>query len=475
MISGKAIPRLAEKGWSGSGREFGKDRLTLLERVARECGDIGLFHAWGRPIVLLNKAEYVHAVLNEHAADFDLPRVPPAVRVALGQGPFITKSRDAKHRKQRRLLQPAFQSHLANKFAETIVQCANQVQQMWKDGEVVSLQQELGRITAGSAGKIFFGEDLTSEAPELSTTITMLLDLLEAEMKQPLHWPLWIPTRHNRQVRRRVNQLDRIINRLIQKRRQSGAGGQDLLSLLLTARYDDGTPLSDVEVRDHATIILLSGYDEMAMSLTWTWWLLAKHAPAYERLIDEGEYVLGGRNPSLADLDHLPFTLQVYKEGLRLYGPADIIKPRIALREVELDGYRIRRGTRVIVSPHVLHRNPQYFPDPDNFEPERFSPDKEKQIPRHAYFPFGSGKHICMGKHFALLQGHLLLAAISQSVRFDLVEGQDVRPRAIYALRPRTDIKMRINRKRLRKSVAERTSPAALDQEANFRTPFSDM
>jgi cytochrome P450 len=184
----------------------------------------------------------------------------------------------------------------------------------------------------------------------------------------------------------------------------------------------------------------------MAVSLTWTWWLLARHPHVYDRLLKEVDDVLGGRSPTVADLEHLPYTLQVFKEALRLYGPADILKPRIAVRDVELDGYCIRRGTRVIVSPHLLHRKPEYFPEPEIFDPERFSPEKEKQIPRHAYFPFGSGQHACMGKHFALLEAHLLLTAISQQVRFDLAESREIRPRAVYALRPRTDIKMVVDR-----------------------------
>jgi len=149
----------------------------------------------------------------------------------------------------------------------------------------------------------------------------------------------------------------------------------------------------------------------------------------------------------MTDLERLPYTLQVFKETLRLYGPADILKPRVALRDVELDGYRIRRGARVIVSPHLLHRKPDYFPNPEAFEPERFAAENEKNIPRHAYFPFGSGQHACMGRHFTLMEGQLVLAAIAQRVRFELAGQEDIPPRAVFTLRPGADIKMIVHRR----------------------------
>jgi len=443
----KTIPCLSEPRFIGSVLEFADDRVALLRRVTRECGDIGLFHVWGRPVVLLNKAEYAHAVFHERARDFDRALLPPTVRATVGEGLLGVCSRDGSHRRQRKLLQPIFQPRPITAYADIMLDYARRVEETWQDGQTISIQRELERIATGIAGEAFFGVDLQNEVRELGEIMVRLLGFFEKEIRWPLPLPLWMPTPHNRRMRREVRRLDQIICGIIQKRRENGAGRSDLLSLLLAARYEDGQPLSDQEVRDQATTIFLGGYEEMAVSLTWTWWLLATHPHIYDRLLKEVDDVLDGRSPTVADLDHLPYTLQVFKEAVRLYSPADIIYPRIALHDVELDGYHIRRGMRVIVSPHLLHRKPQYFPDPESFEPERFAAERERQIPRHAYIPFSSGQHTCIGKHFALLEAHLLLAALSQRVRFLLAEKRDIQPRGAVTLRPQNDIKMIVQRR----------------------------
>jgi cytochrome P450 len=443
----KSIPRFSEPRFAGSALEFGKDRLALLRRVAHECGDIGLFHAWGRPIILLNKAEYVHAVLSERATDFERMPLLPASRATFGEGLLGARTRNGDHARQRKMLQLAFQSCPVSTYPGIILDYARRVEETWEDGQTVSIRRELERITVGVAGAVFLGVSLDCEVHELREFVARMIDLIESEIKSALPLPLWMPTLHNRRVRQTAKVLDRIICGIIQKRRQNGELPHDFLSLLLAARYEDGRPLSDLEVRDQVTSIFLPGCEMLSVSLTWTWSLLARHPHVYDRVLGEVDGVLAGLSPTIADLEHLPYTLQVFKETLRLYSPSDILFPRVALRDLELDGYRIRRGTRVIVSPHLLHRKPEYFPDPEIFEPERFSPENEKEIPRHAYFPFGSGQHVCIRKHFALLEAHLLLAAISQRVQFDLVEGQDIQPRAMFSLHPKNEIKMIVHRR----------------------------
>jgi len=172
------------------------------------------------------------------------------------------------------------------------------------------------------------------------------------------------------------------------------------------------------------------------------WYLLAKHPEVFAKLRDEVK-VLDGRTPVLDDLPRLPYTLQVFKEALRLYPPAYILT-RTPTEDVFIDGYKLKKGAIIMISPYILHRNAENFPDPEKFDPDRFSPEKEKLIPRHAYLPFGAGPRVCIGNQFAMIEAHLVTAAIAQKFSFELVDFRPVEMEPLITLRPRGGIKVRI-------------------------------
>ena len=204
--------------------------------------------------------------------------------------------------------------------------------------------------------------------------------------------------------------------------------------------------MSDRQVYDEAVTLFVAGHETTANALTWTFWLLARHPECYDRLQRELDAVLAGRPPTAADLPRLPYALQVFKEAMRLYPPSSGLL-RVALRDTEIGGYPIRRRTSVLCSQYVLHRRPDSFPEPERFDPERFTPERERELPRYAYLPFGAGHRVCIGNHFALLEGHLLLATLAQRVRFELATGQDVAPRLLVTLRPAREIAVRVRRR----------------------------
>jgi cytochrome P450 len=234
---------------------------------------------------------------------------------------------------------------------------------------------------------------------------------------------------------------------LIDERRKTAGERTDLLSLLLQLRDEDnGSGLSDHEVRDEAITLFLAGYETTANALTWTWYLLAQHPEIYTRLRAEVDQVLAGRTPTAADLPQLPYTLQVFKEAMRLYPPVHSIARQVA-RPFDLGAYHLSVGTIVAVSFYVLHRRPDYFPDPERFDPERFTPQAEKNLPRYAYMPFSIGPRLCIGNHFAMMEGHLLLTALAQRVTFKLVPDQKIIPEPLITLRPRDGIQMVVQRR----------------------------
>jgi cytochrome P450 len=230
---------------------------------------------------------------------------------------------------------------------------------------------------------------------------------------------------------------------LIDERRTSNEEKNDFLSILLNTRGEDGSRMSDQQVMDEAVTLFGAGHETTATALTWAWYLLTQNPAVYSRLQQEVDTVLQGRSPTYADLANLPYALQVFKETMRFYPPAYAIS-RVALHDIDLDGYVVRKNQTVGVCPYTMHRRSDYFPDPERFDPERFTPENEKRLPRYAYFPFGAGPRICIGNHFAMMEGHLLLATLVQRVTFELVPGQRIvpDPNKTITLRPKYAMKM---------------------------------
>jgi cytochrome P450 len=275
-----------------------------------------------------------------------------------------------------------------------------------------------------------------------------------ANLGSILPMPPMIPTRKNLASRRGRKKLDRIIYGLIEERRRKHGSEErgDLLSLLLAARDEDGSRMSDKQVRDEAMTLFLAGHETTANALTWTLYLLARHPDVRARAEAEAAPLVGRGKPlSMEDLKALPYNLAVLKEAMRLYPPAYIIGRR-SLREVIVPGERpgetcrIAKGKLVFVNVLGIQRRPDLFRDADRFDPERFLGEREKEIPKFAYLPFGGGPRVCIGNHFALMEGHILLASIVGAARLDRLPGPDVRMEPLVTLRPHGGVRVKVSR-----------------------------
>nr|MBP8948184.1 cytochrome P450 [Promineifilum sp.] len=232
----------------------------------------------------------------------------------------------------------------------------------------------------------------------------------------------------NRQRRAAREVLYEIIDRLIAERRTQGhtADSGDLLSMLLLSRDEAGDRMSDDEVRDQLVTLFVAGHETTSNALTWTWYLLSQHPEAEARLHEEVDAVLGSRSPALADLPHLPTTMQIIKEAMRLYPPAWVVNVRRAAADTTLGPYAVKQGDRLWLSPFVMHRRPEFFPDPERFDPDRWTPERERALPKFAYMPFGGGPRVCIGNGFALMEAHLIVAAIARRYRLRLRPGHPI-------------------------------------------------
>jgi cytochrome P450 len=269
----------------------------------------------------------------------------------------------------------------------------------------------------------------------MDIVVTLRLGLLDL-----LGFPEWLPRRQPKAYRRAILEFEALVSRFLAERQADRVDRGDLLSMLLKARDPEtGERMSDKQLRDEILTVFLAGHETTANALSWCWYLLAQHPEAEARLHDELDRVLGGRMPNFADLAELNWTRMVIEEAMRLYPPVHTTA-RTAIREDRMGGVRVPPGALVTISPYVTHRNPNLWPEPERFDPERFRPSAVAQRHRFAYLPFGGGPRICIGNSFALAEAQVIVAAIAQRYRVRLAPGHTVKPIGLLTLRPKEGI-----------------------------------
>ena len=404
-----------------------KNPLAFLLHVAHR-GDVCGFHIGPFPLILFNKAEHVQSLLVEHADDMSKGRL--IHRAFGGNGLFVSEGEF--HRRQRKVMAPAFQPRQISTYADTIVRYGERVQQEWHDGEVVDLNQHMIAVTMSIIGKVLFDTDVFNKTDELGAAMAILNEDIVHKATSLFQAPSSWPTPRNLRVRQAAQVVQNHVQRFIDEQRTSASCRNDFLSILLHATDEDGKAMSDEQLMDECLTVFGAGHETTAAALSWAWYLLCQHREVYQKVQHEVESALEGRTPTYDDLAHLPYCLQVFKETMRLYPPAPVV--REALHDIEIDGYLVKKGYTIYISPYTLHRKAEYFPDPETFDPERFTLEQEKQLPRYAYLPFGAGPRICIGNYFALMEGQLLIATLAQRVTFTLVPGQTIKPDPVHNL-----------------------------------------
>jgi cytochrome P450 len=250
-----------------------------------------------------------------------------------------------------------------------------------------------------------------------------------------------------RRFRQARGRLDAIVYRMIGEHRSENRDRGDLLSMLLAARYDDGSAMPDLQIRDEVMTIFLAGYETIANALTWTWYLLSQNPEAERKFYEELDSVLGNGDAAYDDLGRLSYTEMVLAESMRLYPPAWAMG-RLALEDFALGPYFLPRNTTVFMSQYIMHRDPRYFPDPERFDPERWRPEAKASRPRFSYFPFGGGARQCIGESFAWMEGILILATLGRRWLLKHVPGHRVEPQPLITLRPKYGMQMILEERR---------------------------
>jgi len=408
--------------------------LPFLERLRREYGDAARFRIGPTQVYSFAHPEHVREVLVSKSASFMKGLALQRTKVVLGEG-LLTSEGDL-HKRQRRLAQPAFHRARIQRYGEQMIERALATRDEWRDGATLDMHHEMMKLTLAVVAKTLFDADVDDEADEISGALTDLVELFPVLMNPFAMLLMKLPLRRVRRFKTALARLDRTIYAMIEERRRGGIDRGDLLSMLLVATdtEGDGGGMSDLQLRDEAMTIFLAGHETTANALAWTWYLLAKHPEVERALHRELDEVLAGRAPSPADYPRLPYTEMVLAESMRIHPPAWAIG-RLSTEDVRIGEWDVPRKSLVLVSQWITHRHPDWWPEPDCFDPSRFTPEAKAARPKMAYFPFGAGPRICIGEGFAWMEGVLLLATIAQKWRFESMREPDAQ--AVITLRPK--------------------------------------
>ncbi|MFY9556840.1 MAG: cytochrome P450 [Blastocatellia bacterium] len=426
---------------------FRRDPLRLLLDSAREHGDIVYLKFGPQAIYLLNHPDYIRDVLVTNNRNFVKSRGLEMAKKFLGES--LLTSEGEFHRRQRRLAQPAFHRQRINAYAKVMTDYAAAARLRWHDGETLDIGQEMMRLTLAIVGKTLFDADVEAETQEIGKALTDVMQLFE-RITNPFGGVLQkLPLPSNLRWLKAKQRLDKTIYRIINDRRATGEDRGDLLSMLLLAQDEegDGGSMTDVQLRDEAMTLFVAGHETTANALTWTWYLLSQHPEAETKLHQEIASVLAGKLPTADDVAKLQYTEMVVAESMRLYPPAWILGRRV-LSDYEAGGYVVPAGSIILMSPWVMHHDPRYYPEPFRFDPERWTTEARSARPKFAYFPFGGGPRVCIGEQFAWMEGALLIATLAQHWKMSLAPGQKIQPKPMITLRPRSGIRMIMQRRK---------------------------
>ena len=411
----------------GNVRQFRAALLNFLIETAREYGPLASFRIGPRRVFLASGPDLIEQVLVTDAKHYIKHFGARAFKPVLGNG--LVTSEGAFWHRQRKLIQPAFLKIRVQSYAQIMAELTDQMLDSWSPGKSVQIDYEFEALTSKIALKTLFDLEDSGDRQRFSGTLKLAFELMNVRLRRIFKLPLWVPTPANLRLRGAVGELDRTVEGFIASGRSRRDIGDDLLSRLLVAQHEDGTRMSDLQLRDEAMTLYLAGHETTALTLAWSWYLLSQNPNVENKLVSEWQHVLAGATPTADQLHRLPYTAAVIAESMRLYPPVYVIG-REATDDLELGGYRVKRGYTVLMSQWVNHRDPRYFPEPEEFRPERWENGLAKRIPKFAYYPFGGGQRLCVGSSFALMEAAIILAAVGQRYRFTLD------PDAVIGIKP---------------------------------------
>lgn len=430
-------------GFVGLVRNYSESALTMHGRH----GDIFRTRL-PIPTISFIHPSHVYRILRSHVLNYPKSRDYDFLRPLLGDGIFVSEGE--LWARQRRLLAPEFKPNAVHRFLPVLVESIEAIFEEWDksgEGALRNFSDDMMRLTLWGVGGALFNTGFRAEAEQIGHALEVCLEQGTLYMMTMGFLRPWMPTPGNLKARRAEQELNSIVRALIAKSRAEGGRGGDMLSRLLMAKDEEtGAMMSDQQALDEVKSLILAGHETTSLALSWAFYLLSRHPDVLARLVEECTRVLGGRRPTVEDVPKLEYTRMVFLETMRLYPPVPAVT-RVARETDSFDGIEVPAGERVAVSIYVTHRHPEFWPDPERFDPERFASSREASIEPGSYAPFLIGRRVCVGEHFAMLEGVLALAMIAGRYRIERVDNEPIGTRPISTLRLARPLRVRVRRR----------------------------
>jgi enediyne biosynthesis protein E7 len=435
----RAVPGLLRQLWF--------DRLAMLTDAAGKYGDVVKYAMGPKTLYFFNHPDHAKHVLADNPLNYHKGLgLAEARRLMLGDG--LLTSENEVWKQQRRIIQPAFRRDRIAGFASVVADAGQALVARLgaRVDDTVDVSEEMTRLTMSVLGRSLLAADL-SPLRMLGPAFEEAQDRAMFEMVSLGALPLWLPAPRNLRFRKARRQLEDAVGVLVSGRAHAGGGdGNDLLSMLANAYAGERDAQARWRaLRDELITILLAGHETTASTLSWTWYLLATHPEAEAAMRAEAVEVLGDRAPGHEDLARLPYTTTVIQETMRLYPPVWGLTRKSVDADV-IDGYRVPARADVMISPYTLHRHPGFWPEPDEFRPERFAASATPVAHRYAYIPFGAGPRVCVGSHLGMMEATLIAAMVARDFRFELPPRVRPMPEAMLSLRVRGGLPVKVRR-----------------------------
>jgi len=427
-------------------KKFAENPIPFMTNGLLKYGDI--YKVFGpRPFILTNNADYIQHVLQKNNKNYHKsPVVKNILGAELGHG-LLTIDGDY-WLKQRRLIQPGFSKQRISELIDIMISegeaFCRQMKEELEKHPVLDVDKSMMDITFRIVTKALFSRGIDhSLLQRVDYVITNIQKYVITQIRQPYLIP-WLKITGKANFYKSLRkEIDQIVYDIIDERRKSEEQHNDLLDMLLNAKYEDtGETMNNQQLRDESMILIVAGHETSANALTWALYLLAQHPEERQKVLDEVNLVIGNQPITYDSVLQLNYTRQVIQETMRLYPPAWLID-RQALEDDELGGYLVPKGEIVLLFIYGTHRNPKYWKNPDTFDPDRFSKENLKDLPNYAYFPFGGGPRLCIGNNFSMLEMQVLLALLVKNFTFTIEPNQHIEPKPMVTLRPRNGIKMK--------------------------------
>jgi cytochrome P450 len=431
----------------GSIHLFAKDPLKFLNDYQYQYDGIYRVKSpkYLEQIVVVSKPDYVKHILQDNNKNYHKSYGYTIMKLLLGEG-LLTSEGDF-WRRQRRLAQPAFHRDRLAAFVKIMTDAGNTLLQKWDslpDGTTVNVSTSMMQVTVDIVCKAMFSSDVEDAVAVVNKEFNVANEKLIKRITSPIKIPLSIPTPGNIREKQSYKAIRGVVEKIIDKRRQSAEHYDDLLAMLMEAKDEDtGEMMSNEQILDEVVTIFLAGHETTAVALSWLFHCVEENAEVEAKLLAEAKTVLNGNIPQLDDLRSLEYTRMVIDETMRLYPPAWVIG-RQALDDDEIGGYHIPKGVNTLIPVYAIHRDKRYWDDPEKFIPERFSKEKAKSYHKFLYFPFGGGPRLCIGNNFALMEMQLIVPMILQRYQLRKPKGFQFKQDPLITMRPEPEMLMQL-------------------------------